>query len=323
MSEELVSYYAKLKAILSDQGFRVNPFREIQYGIQFIVFYAGVSGIVRLFDGKKGLRLDLSQVKEEMMLARLQELVAPLEIGRSTQTSFAKKGFKEKTGAGKISSTSRKDPAELIGIDESGKGDYFGPLVVAAVYVNPELSEALRALGVADSKTLNDQKIREIAPQIQELCPHSLVVLANQSYNEIYEKVQNLNHILSWGHVRVLENVLSQVECPYALSDQFGNPTMIRTSLLSKGLEVVLLSRPRAEDNIAVAAASVLARYHFLTYLQEMRDRFKLKIPKGSSDMTLAAAQLLVRRYGPEILPLTVKMHFKLTQQLSMTPGDE
>ena len=150
-----------------------------------------------------------------------------------------------------------------IGIDESGKGDYFGPLVIAAVLVTPPDEPDLRLIQVRDSKRISDGRILEMAPDIRQVCRHSVVAIGPKRYNELYEKIKNLNRLLAWGHARALENILAQTECTLAISDQFGDERFILNALLEKGKSIQLIQRPKAEDDLAVAAASILARSNF------------------------------------------------------------
>jgi len=314
--------YADIKKYLLDEGFKVNPSREIQYGIQFMVFSEKESGLVRLFNGKKGLRVDLSQVKDETLQHQLQ---IGLEIFLSEQDNFnrVKETAKssQKTGD-KFAKESIADPDKLIGVDESGKGDYFGPLVVAGVYVDPEIAQKLKAMGVADSKTLSDAKMREMAPKIKEICPHSLVVLNNLTYNDIYQKIQNLNVVLAWGHARVIENALLQVpSCTHALSDKFGPDHLIRDALRKKEVNITLFQRTKAESNIAVAAASVLARDMFLEYIEDLEKRYGHPFPKGCSDTVLNVAARFLKKNGHTELGEVAKLHFKVTQQIEKMIG--
>ncbi len=304
-------YYAKAKKKLSENGFRVNPFREIQFGLQFMVFLEGVDGLVRLYEGKKGLRLDLSQVEDEELSEKLKNLLETYQTAPPKLIPFP-----SMTGSHTQDDTDLEGLESLIGIDESGKGDYFGPLVVAAVCVDTSQRKSLRNLGVADSKTLSDAYIGEIAPEIKKICAHSLVIIANQSYNEIYEKMSNLNHILAWGHARVLENVLNQVECGHALSDQFGQTHLVQNALLKKGKTITLYQKPHAESHLSVAAASVLARDAFVNAIIKLENAFGMSFPKGCSVETLRAAKLFVERYGKKSLQDVSKLHFKLTEQI-------
>jgi len=307
IEEKLLRTFIRSKETLTESGYIVNPYREIQYGIQFLCFKGKLAGLVRIYLTKKGLRFDLSQVSSSELKRDLQERLMVKE--RPKVVPF---NLKKQPGL----QGDFTDIDELTGIDESGKGDYFGPLSVAAVYVESKTKKILQSLGVMDSKDLSDKYIQEIAPEIKSLCPHSLVVMGNKSYNEIYAKVKNLNHILAWGHARVLENVLSQVPCKYALSDQFGNPALVQNSLMSKGREIQLFQQHRAEAHIAVAAASILARNAFVTNLKKMEEAFEMSLPKGCSIETKRAAQAFVERYGIEKLELIAKLHFKLTEDL-------
>ena len=144
-----------------------------------------------------------------------------------------------------------------IGIDESGKGDYFGPLVIAAVFVTPALEQDLALMRVRDSKKISDARILEMAPDIRLLCPHSLVAIGPQRYNELYAKIKNLNRLLAWGHARALENLLQKVDCDLAIADQFGDERLILNALQEKGKQIRLVQRTKAESDLAVAAASI------------------------------------------------------------------
>ena len=99
-------------------------------------------------------------------------------------------------------------PAEYIGTDESGKGDYFGPLVIAGVYIGPENRTHLENLNILESKRIADNRAITLAEQIKKISPNSVVVIGPEKYNELYTKMRNLNKLLAWGHARVIENVL-------------------------------------------------------------------------------------------------------------------
>ena len=144
---------------------------------------------------------------------------------------------------------------ERIGIDESGKGDYFGPLVVAAVFVDATTQNELALMAVRDSKKISDSRILELAPDIKTICPHSVIVIGPQKYNELYLKIKNLNRLLAWGHAKALETLLDRVSCERAISDQFGDERLILNALQEKGRKIVLEQRTKAESDLAVAAA--------------------------------------------------------------------
>jgi ribonuclease HIII len=206
----------------------------------------------------------------------------------------------------------------LIGTDETGKGDYFGPLVVAAAFVDDRSAPALRALGVRDSKLLTDAIVLGIEPEVGRLCPHEVVVVAPPRYNELYQKFGNLNHLLAWGHARAIESLLERVpDCPRVLTDQFAaNPRVVEGALLERGRKVKFEQRPRAEEETAVAAASVLARAEFLKRLKAMSDRSGIVLEKGAGDRVIAAARRYVERHGREKLGEVAKLHFQTTARV-------
>jgi ribonuclease HIII len=201
-----------------------------------------------------------------------------------------------------------------IGIDESGKGDYFGPLVIAAVYVTPEDRADLALMQVRDSKKISDGRILELAPEIRQVCKHTVVAIGPQRYNELYEKIRNLNRLLAWGHARALENLLEQVDCSLAISDQFGDERFIQHALLEKGKKITLVQQHRAEADLAVAAASILARADFLIRLKRLSEEFGTTLPKGASPTVELAGRMILKKHGPEKLRMVAKMHFKTTQ---------
>jgi len=200
-----------------------------------------------------------------------------------------------------------------IGTDESGKGDYFGPLVVAGVFVPEGQEEVLRELGVRDSKKTSDGRVRELSEVIRKSYKHAVVAIGPERYNELYERLRNLNRLLAWGHARVIENILAEVDCRVAITDQFGDKSFVLNALMKKGKSIELVQRPRAEEDAAVAAASLLARAEFLKRLHFLGQEAGFDLPKGASAMVEEAAADLVRRHGREILPKYAKMHFKTT----------
>jgi ribonuclease HIII len=204
----------------------------------------------------------------------------------------------------------------LIGTDESGKGDYFGPLIIAGVYADSEMKEKLKEIGVADSKTLSDARIRKLADEITGICKYSVVIIGNKRYNELYDKIGNLNKLLAWGHARVIENLLEDVDCSNVLSDQFGSPELIKNALLERGRKINLEQRPRAEENVVVAAASILARNEYVKAMNKLAEEYGMEFPKGSSSAVSEAARKFVLLYGKEKLINAAKLHFVITKKL-------
>ncbi len=206
-----------------------------------------------------------------------------------------------------------------IGTDESGKGDYFGPLVIAGVWVDEALQESLAQLGVRDSKKLTDRQCQGLAAKIRELCQgkYHVVEISPDKYNQLHEQFvrekKNLNHLLAWGHARAIESVLTRQACNQAIADQFGDEKYIASKLMEKGKTLKLLQTPKAERFIAVAAASVLARDHFLSRLSQLSNEAGLTLPKGASPAVIEAGKQIVHNHGADTLRKFAKLHFKTT----------
>jgi len=200
-----------------------------------------------------------------------------------------------------------------IGSDEAGKGDYFGSLCVAAVYANGDEIKKLHELGVQDSKKMSDPKIFKLADEIKKLCHHEVLILRPEKYNELYGRFKNLNSLLAWGHGTVIEGVYQKTSCEKVLIDQFVNPSVMKRFLKR---EMEMESRPRAEEDTVVAAASMLARAGFVRHLERLEKEAGSPLPKGASQKVKDAARLLVAKYGPDALGKYVKLHFKTTGEV-------
>jgi ribonuclease HIII len=201
-----------------------------------------------------------------------------------------------------------------IGIDESGKGDYFGPLVIAAVHVTPRIAEDLAALNVRDSKKIADSVIRTLEVDIKTLCRHSVIAIGPERYNELYNQIRNLNRLLAWGHAKALETLLEQVPCERAVADQFGDERLILNALQEKGRQIKLEQRHKGEEDIAVAAASIVARAEFVRRLERLAAQWGVPLPKGASQAVEVAAKAVVKKHGEEGLAKVAKLHFKTTK---------
>jgi ribonuclease HIII len=216
-------------------------------------------------------------------------------------------------------------PAERvwrIGVDEAGKGDYFGPLVVAGVCAGEERLDALLKLGVKDSKTLNDSTILRMAKEIRQTVRYSLVRFFPERYNELYQQFGNLNKLLAWGHAKAIQVLETEHPVGYARIDQFAAPWVVEAALKKQKIEIRLEQSVRGESDPVIAAASILARAAFLEGLAECGKQVDHLLPKGAGAPVLSAARALVAEKGEEVLPRCAKMHFKTTQVvLGKTPG--
>ena len=207
-----------------------------------------------------------------------------------------------------------------IGVDESGKGDFFGPLCIAGVYVNESVIKAWADLGVRDSKNISsDKKISDLADKIRKTpgCVTTVVPVGNEAYNRLYTKMKSVNAMLAWGHARVIENLLGQrhrMNPPpvKAISDQFAaSKSVIEKALMAQGRELQLVQRHKAEEDIAVAAASILARDEFVKGLAKLEKQFQAELPKGAGALVDAAAKKFVEERGAGELAKISKLHFR------------
>jgi ribonuclease HIII len=202
-----------------------------------------------------------------------------------------------------------------FGVDESGKGDFFGPLVIAGVYVDRGIARKLVEAGVQDSKRISsDTRIRALADAIRKnsMGLTEVVLIGPAKYNELYDKFGNLNKLLAWGHARVIENLLAKKpDCPRSLSDQFADARVIEQSLLRHGQKIEIQQRPRAESDIAVAAASILAREGFINWLDREGKKFGARLERGVSPAVKTAAEKIVKEKGPDALRQVAKVHFR------------
>ncbi|OGF48708.1 MAG: ribonuclease HIII [Candidatus Firestonebacteria bacterium RIFOXYA2_FULL_40_8] len=200
-----------------------------------------------------------------------------------------------------------------IGVDESGKGDYFGPLVIAGVYDGEGLAEKLKDLNIRDSKLISDNRILTLASEIKKHAKYSVVVIGPKKYNELYAKFKNLNKLLAWGHARVIENILESTPAKKVISDKFGDDKFIRAALMEKGKQVEVVFETKAERHFCVAAASILARAEFLSQLQELSKTIGFDLPKGASKEAEAGVVKLRDLQGYAVFKEVAKLHFKTT----------
>jgi len=214
------------------------------------------------------------------------------------------------------------DPTMLeprIGVDESGKGDFFGPLVIAGAFLNEEAARNMMEIGVRDSKLIkSDARIAEMAKQIRTTtgCVTDVVAIGPEKYNELHARMRNVNDILGWGHARVIENLLGRVDSPKAISDQFGNKRIIERALMERGRKIQLVQRHKAESDLAVAAASIIARDEFVVRLRRLGKEYGVELPKGASTAVEEAAVQLVTKHGRDALGKVAKMHFRTSQKV-------
>ena len=207
-----------------------------------------------------------------------------------------------------------------IGSDEVGTGDYFGPIVVTASYVNRNDIKFLEGLGVRDSKKVNDEKIIKIAPELIKRIPHITVILTNEQYNNMHNKEINMNAIKAIMHNKVLYSLINKNTYDYdkIVVDQFVYPQKYYGHLKNTKYIVKNISfTTKAEDKcLSVACSSIISRYIFLNEIEKMGKKYKAKILLGAGNDVDELAKELKNKYGIDELKKMVKLNFKNTEKI-------
>ncbi len=293
----------KLRAALERQGFDFEP---KPYAI-----FSARKGKLNVTVYEKGPKV-LIQGKETEDFVRFT--LEP-EV-----TGVARLGYEE------VLECNRFEPH--FGIDESGKGDYFGPLVIAGAYTDAIITRRLMESGIMDSKRVTSPaRIRKLATLIRATpgCTTSVICIGPERYNAMFDSFKNLNRLLAWGHAKVIATLAAaRPDCPRALSDQFARPEVLQRALREQGLTLKLEQRTKGESDTAVAAASILARERFIDWMDKASDRGGIRLPLGVSDAVIQAARDLVARDGREMLAKVAKLHFRSTAKVFdiPTPGE-
>jgi ribonuclease HIII len=302
-SENAVS---DLKRLLAQAGIVVVAEDTLNHAIKFQAVFENRSFALLLYFTKK------TGESSKVVLEKETDVISRLVTRVLSERPLA-------AGPGPLAAGMRLEQVRgvtRVGVDESGKGDYFGPLVIAGVCIIPEDEPSLIRVGVRDSKLTSDRQTALIAEKIKSQIGEKrldIIYISPERYNDLYSRMRNLNRLLAWGHARVLENLLEKSPCTVAVCDQFGDESYIKTALMERGRAVTLIQTPRAEQDLAVAAASILARDTFLKKLAELSDTYCMSFPKGASAV-IGAAREFVRRRGPSELRKVAKIHFKTTE---------
>lgn len=203
------------------------------------------------------------------------------------------------------------DLTNRMGVDEAGKGDFFGPLCIAGVCAGGKEIEELIQMGIKDSKRMQDSSIAKMAKLIRAKVPYHIVRIGPKKYNELYQQFGNLNLLLAWGHATVIEALQQKTSCKKVVVDQFSEAPLVENVLKRKKIEIDFTKRTKAESDPVVAAASILARDAFVSGLKVLSEWLELELPKGASKQVIDAGKKLLREKGVSIFPEIAKMHFK------------
>ena len=199
----------------------------------------------------------------------------------------------------------------VIGVDESGKGDFFGSLVIASFLAADSDIALLKALGVKDGKLISNKKILEIDFTLREDFDHSIIIIHPELYNKQYKKIKNLNILLAEGHADAITTLMAKSKADLAISDKFGKSELIEKALKERDCSIPLKQMVRGEAVTQVAAASIIARACFIREMERLSDEIGFDLPKGAAPKVDEAGRELVSQSGVEVLEKVSKLHFK------------
>ncbi len=284
---------------LTTQGFTVSKLDKKLYNYEVIVNSNKEQAKVLVYFGKKGIKNVIQANPETKISKELNNII----FGESLFESERK---------GEIMFD------DYIGTDESGKGDYFGPLVVAAVYVDKSTSLELEQAGVKDSKLISDNNIKNLESKIKKIVRDNfeIVQINPDKYNTLYDSFNNLNKIMGWAHSKAIENLLQRIDCPNVISDKFGNEKLIINELKKKNIVLNLYQTPKGERFTAVAAASILARAKVVDWFNFKSKEVGFQILKGGGASVNIIAKRVLNQFDTDYLMKMIKFHFKNSQSI-------
>ena len=280
-------------------GFSVSQPDKKLYNYEIIVNSNKEQAKLLVYFGKKGIKNVVQANPESKLSKELNTIIFGETLFESEQKNEVK--F-----------------IEYIGTDESGKGDYFGPLVVAAVYVDEKTTLELEDAGVKDSKLITDYNIKIIESKIKRIIGNKfeIVQINPEKYNKLYDSFNNLNKIMGWAHSKAIENLIEKINCPNVISDKFGNEKLIKDELKKKNISLNLYQTPKAERYTAVAAASILARAKVVDWFNTKSREVGFQIPKGGGALVNISAKRVLNQCDDNYLMKMIKFHFKNSQSI-------
>lgn len=294
--EKALTKISELKKTIDNSGLTSSQIILKDYNYEFDAIQEGKKIKVLLYFGKKGLKLVVQGDQKSSLFNVVNNLVCEEPVLELAEASVV-------------------EPESYIGTDEAGKGDIFGPLVIAAVFVNEQSKKELFKIGVRDSKDIKDPQIDLLAEKIKSICNgcYSILNLRPEFYNKKYEEYHNLNHLLSYGHSKTIKNLLDNIDAKTVISDKFSN----------RGLEihrdkdfshVEFINTEKAERFIGVAAASILARNTFNNWFYE-QELLGINFPKGAGEKAQSFLKSYIKQNRSSSLVSFAKLHFKTIKE--------
>lgn len=302
MNKKLIEALEQLDKLARKHKLQLEDSKDIPYGVQQEYSYFNEKGKVNIYYSAKKDRISFTvSSKSEAMKRKLNEVV-----------------LNQQTLAFPPQINDLHSWKSWVGSDESGKGDYFGPLVVAAFYCRYEDIIPLRELGVKDSKELKDNQIDIVARKVMARYPNNFqqLVLVPSKYNELYvrfkESKKNLNHILAWAHSKVIATLVRRFNPEGVFVDRFTKQNLVEYYLASEKCDNYdIIQAHQGERDVAVATASIIARHKFNSGIEHYSNLYGVKLPKGGGNQTIVVGKEFVTKCGVEKLNEVAKLHFK------------
>lgn len=288
----------QIKKKLSDTGIECGITEKRQYNFEFTAREFSEKIKVQVYFGKKGVKTVLQGNSDLEIHSKIESILNGGKVNSGKDKNLA-------------------EPDEYLGSDETGKGDFFGPLTVAAVYLNKDLSDKLKKIGVCDSKDLNDNQINLMAEEIKGIIGNKfkVIIVEPEVYNEVYVKFNNLNKMLDSLHFQVLDPLLEKFKCKNVIVDKFSKSELeIVKKWGSESVEFEIVTK--AERYTAVAAASILARAAFNSWFEKNRDEEGDELPKGASLNVEKFASVKKKIFGLKYFENKAKLHFKTINKI-------
>jgi len=284
---------------LNNSGFSVSDPTKKLYNYEISVNSKSEQAKVLVYFGKKGIKKIVQANPESSIKKEINAII-------SDPTFFDVK----------LEDEIKFD--QYIGTDESGKGDYFGPLVIGAVYIDKKTSLELEKIGVKDSKLISDNSIKILEPKIKKIVDGNFEIIQTnpEKYNQLYESFKNLNKMMAWAHSKSIENLVLKSKCTNVISDKFGNEKLITNELKKKNIEINHFQTVKGERFTAVAAASILARAKVIDWFYFKSKELGFEIPKGGGANVTAAAKRVINQFDDKYLMKLIKFHFKNSQSI-------
>lgn len=268
--------------------------------------------VVTLYESGKAVFQGISADIDANMWSEMEKHLNP-------DKKLEKKVASNESGKKKIKKNQMVYNSTSIGSDETGTGDYLGPMVVTASYVQKKDIPFLEALGIKDSKKMSDEYILKVAPQIIKRIPYSSVILKNEDYNKKHSGSMNINKMKAILHNKVLLDLTSKYkDYDYIVVDEFAKPyTYYRYLNEASNIQRGITFITHAEDtSMSVACGAIISRFILLKEFDKLSKELGIKIPKGAGNMVDEVGAEIVKKYGIDILDKISKKDFKNTEKI-------